>query len=89
MKRWIVLVAGLLLAFGVAASDSVRFGSHVVTVGDSEGKVLQVAGEPDRRVALETKFGGAAGYRLDYERGRKTVQIYIEGGRVTAISEMY
>jgi len=89
MKRWIVLMAGLLLATSVAASDSVRFGSRVVTVGDSESKVLQVAGEPTRRVKLESEYGGAEGYRLDYDQGRKTVQIIIAGGRVVAINEMY
>lgn len=89
MKRWIVLVAGLLLAFAVQASDSVRFGSKVITVGDSESKVLQIAGEPVRRVQLENKFGAARGYRLDYEQGRKTVQIYISQGQVTDIAELY
>ncbi|WP_155943260.1 DUF2845 domain-containing protein [Rhodanobacter thiooxydans] len=89
MKRWLFLVAGLMLAFAVQASDSVRFGSRVITVGDSESKVAEIAGEPVRRVQLENKFGGAVGYRLDYEQGRKTVQIYISQGRVEAIAELY
>ena len=89
MKRWIVVCAGLMLAFAVQASDSVRFGSRVITVGDSESKVIEVAGEPERRVELQNKFGAAIGYRLDYEQGRKTVQIYISQGQVTAINEVY
>lgn len=89
MKRWTVLIAGLLLAFAVQASDSVRFGSRVITVGDSESKVIEIAGEPVRRVQLENKYGAAVGYRLDYEQGRKTVQIYISQGQVTAINEVY
>jgi hypothetical protein len=89
MKRWLFLVAGLMLAFAVQASDSVRFGSRVVTVGDSESKVLQVAGEPTRRVQLQNKFGAASGYRLDYDQGRKTVQIFISQGQVVAIAELY
>jgi hypothetical protein len=89
MKRWMVLVAGLMLAFSVHASDSVRFDNRVITVGDSESKVLEVAGEPVRRVQLENKFGAARGYRLDYEQGRKTVQIYITQGQVSAIAELY
>lgn len=89
MKRWIVLCAGLLLAFAVHASDSVRFGSRVITVGDSESKVLDVAGQPVRRVELQNKFGAANGYRLDYDDGRKTVKIYIQNGQVVAIDEVY
>jgi hypothetical protein len=89
MKRWLFLIAGLALAFAVHASDSVRFGNSVLTVGDSEGKVLKVAGEPARRVKLETEYGGAVGYRLDYEDGRKTIQIIVANGQVVAINEMY
>lgn len=89
MKRWVIFAAGLLLAFSAAASDSVRFGSKVITVGDSEGTVLRVAGTPTRRIALETRYGGAAGYRLEYDEGNKTVQIVIAGGQVVSISEVY
>lgn len=89
MNRLLAIIAGLLLAFAVHASDSVRFGSRVITVGDSESKVLDVAGEPERRVQLQNRYGAATGYRLDYEVGRKTVQIYITQGRVVAIDEVY
>lgn len=89
MKRLLLSLAGVMLAFAVQASDSVRFGSQVLTVGDSESKVLRVAGDPERRVQLETKYGGAVGYRLDYQQGRKTVQIIIAAGQVVAIAELY
>lgn len=89
MKRWIVLAAGLLFALAANAADSVRFGSKLVTLGDTEGRVYQVAGQPTRTVQLQTKFGGAAGYRLDYVSDRKTVQITISGGRVVSIEELF
>lgn len=89
MKRWTVLLAAMLMAFAAYAADSVRFGSRVVTVGDSESSVYQVAGEPQRRVPLENKYGAAIGYRLDYANGRSTVQIYIHDGRVTRIEEVF
>lgn len=89
MRRLLLALAGIMLAFAVQASDSVRFGSSVVTVGDSESTVLRAAGTPERRVKVETKYGGAAGYRLDYQVGRRTVQIYIEDGRVAAIADIY
>jgi hypothetical protein len=88
MKRWIVM-AGLLMAASAAlASTTVRFGNHLVTVGDAEGKVYQVAGKPTRSEPVETVYGGSNGYRLDYDNGPKTIQIFIRNGRVARIEEV-
>lgn len=89
MKRWIVLAAGLLLAFQALAADTVRFGSKVITLGDSEEKVVQIAGEPVRKVEVQNVYGALRGYRLDYVQGRKTVQIYIAHGQVVHIKELF
>lgn len=89
MKRWMLVFVGLALAFSAVASDSVRFNSQVITVGESESRVLSVAGDPVRRVPLENRFGAAVGQRLDYEVGRKTVQITISRGVVISIDEIY
>lgn len=88
MKRWIVLAAGLMLAFAASADDSVRFGSRLVVLGDSMGHVLQVAGKPDARVPLQNKYGAGVGERLDYYQDNKTVQIYIQQGVVVDIEEI-
>lgn len=86
MKHRIMLgLAGLLLSLAAAATDSVRFGSQLIAVGDSEGKVYRVAGEPTRRIQLQNGFGAAMGYRLDYDQGNKTVEIVISGGQVVRI----
>ena len=89
MKRWIVMV-GLLMAAGsaLASSSTVRFGNNLVTVGDAEGRVYQVAGKPTRSAPVETIYGGSNGYRLDYDNGPKTVQIFIINGRVARIEEV-
>ena len=89
MKRWIVLAAGLLLAFQALAEDTVRFGSKVITTGDPEDKVIQIAGEPVRRVEVQNVYGALRGYRLDYVQGRKTVQIYIAHGQVVHTEELF
>ncbi|MDE2315244.1 MAG: DUF2845 domain-containing protein [Xanthomonadaceae bacterium] len=89
MKRWIVLVAGLLLASQALAADSVRFGSKVITTGDSEEKVIQIAGKPVSKVEVQNVYGALRGYRLDYVQGRKTVQIYIAHGQVVYIKEIF
>ena len=103
MKRWIVLAAGLLLAFQAFAqsnarigsdtvqcgSDTARFGSRVITTGDSEEKVIQIAGEPASRTEMQNVYGALRGFRLDYMQGRKTVQIYIAHGQVICIKDVF
>jgi len=87
--KYAALVIWLSLAVPGWASTSChsseRFGNSVVAVGDSERKVIQAAGRPDRERRLETRRGGAAGYRLDYYKRGKTVQVYVQGGVVTRI----
>jgi hypothetical protein len=89
MKRWIALTAGLMLAFAAAASDTVRFGSRLVALGDAEAKVIEVAGQPDVREPVQNEYGANVGYRLDYVQGNGTVQIYVKDGRVVRIEEVH
>ncbi|MEW9571784.1 DUF2845 domain-containing protein [Rhodanobacter sp. Si-c] len=89
MKRWIVLATGLLLSFQALAADTVRFGSKVVTVGDSEEKVTAIAGAPASRTEVQNAYGAVLAYRLDYVQGNKTVQIYIAHGQVVDIKEIF
>lgn len=103
MKRWIVLVAGLLLAFQALAqstvrigsdtvrcgSDTARFGTKVIATGDSEEKVIQIAGQPASRTEMQNIYGALRGFRLDYVQGRKTVQIYIANGQVICIKDIF
>lgn len=89
MKRWIVLVVGLLLAFQALAVDSMRFGSKVITVGDSEERVIAVAGKPESRTEVQNVYGAVVAYRLDYVQDNATVQIYIANGQVADIKEIF
>lgn len=88
MKRMIV---GLLLAvitIPAIASDTWRVNSQVVSTGDSEGRLRQVAGKPDRETPIETSRGGLKGYRLEYFQQGKSVQVEIVDGRVTSITQI-
>jgi len=67
----------------VSCSSSERFGNVLVRVGDSERRVIEA--EPDRTVRLETEQGGAAGYRHDFYKYGRTVQVYVSAGVVTRI----
>lgn len=83
-------VIGLLLALVIAGSalaQSATFGSRLVLVGDSVGRVFEVAGKPDRIVPLENRLGASIGERFEYYRAGKTVTITISGSRVVGIRE--
>lgn len=87
MRSYLLSVCLLLLTLP-AFADSLAFGSRLVTTGDGAGKVMEVAGKPDRIVQLETKYGGAAGERWEYYRDGKTIMIEFHQGKVTSIIEV-
>jgi hypothetical protein len=88
MKR---VIFGLLVAVAATsamASETWRVNSQVVSTGDSEARVRQVAGKPDRETPIETSRGGLRGYRLEYFQQGKSVQVEIVDGRVTNITQI-
>ncbi|KJV30964.1 hypothetical protein [Luteibacter yeojuensis] len=88
MKRIIVGLLLAALAVPAFASDTWRVNSQVVSTGDSEGRLRQVAGKPDRETPMETSRGGLQGYRLEYFKDGKSVQVEVVNGRVTAITQL-
>ncbi|NDY94384.1 DUF2845 domain-containing protein [Wenzhouxiangella sp. C33] len=66
--------------------QSERFGSRLIMAGDSERRVIEAG--PDRTVRLETREGGAAGYRHDFYRRGVTIQVYVQAGRVVRVCRM-
>lgn len=79
----LVLVAGSAWGQSVQCRSSERFDGALVRVGDSERRVIEA--EPDRVVQVETRQGGAAGYRLDFYKRGRTVQVYVRHGLVVRI----
>lgn len=70
-------------AQALECQSSERFGSQILKVGDSERRVIEL--EPDREVQLETIFGGAAGFRFDFYKRGRTIQVYVRSGVVIRI----
>ncbi|MDT8438199.1 MAG: hypothetical protein RQ729_04220 [Wenzhouxiangellaceae bacterium] len=88
--RYLVLTSALAaLLFGGPADarqscgTAESFGQKIIKAGDPERRVIEQ--KPDRTVQLETRFGGAAGYRHDFYKPGRTVQIYVRAGVVTEI----
>jgi hypothetical protein len=76
-----------LLLSAPALADTYAFGSRLVVSGDGAGKVMEVAGKPDRIVNLENEQGAIYGERWDYYLGGKTVSIFMVDGIVKKITE--
>lgn len=77
------LASALANAQTLDCYSSERFGTELLNVGDSERAVIEK--EPDREVLLETRFGGAAGYRYDFYKRNRTIQVYVRHGVVVRI----
>ncbi|MBS3744114.1 MAG: hypothetical protein KGY48_07180 [Wenzhouxiangellaceae bacterium] len=78
-----LLASSLVGAQTLTCYQSERFGQRLINTGDSERAVIEL--EPDREVRLETKFGGAAGWRYDFYKRERTIQIYVRSGVVVRI----
>ena len=86
MRTLAAILFALILAAPVEAScnlSSVRLSAGLVKVGDTERRVIQ--SQPDRTVRLETREGGAAGYRHDFYQRGQTIQVYVRAGQVTRV----
>jgi len=88
MKRIVIAILATVLSCGAAAADTFRVGSQVVSTGDSEGRLREVAGKPDRETPIETRQGGLQGYRLEYFQKGKSVQVEIVNGRIRSITQI-
>jgi hypothetical protein len=82
---------GLFAAFALFAlpslADTINFGNRVLTDGDSAGKVVQVAGKPDRVEQIQNEFGAVTGERWEYYRDGKTITFTIVDGKIKSITE--
>jgi hypothetical protein len=81
----------LLLALGLPALaqafDTYRFGSKLISVGDSASKLADLAGQPGYKEPIENKRGAFIGERWQYRIDGKTVTFTIREGRVSEIEE--
>ena len=88
MKRTLLTLTLLALCGTAMAADTIRIGHRVLSVGDSTGTVVSVAGKPDNTVQLENRYGGAVAQRWEYYRNSKTILITVHDGRVTQIDQV-
>lgn len=91
LARGLGTAVTLLALAGAAAADMVRIGAQDPKTDDSKMERLHVAGAPDEREEIETRFGGRAGERWFYtfedNYPDKIVIFTIRNGRIAAIEE--
>lgn len=89
MRTTLATFLALCLATASAmAATTYRFATGLIAIGDSTGLLIQRAGQPDRVVQLENRFGAGVGERWEYYFRDKQVSFTISGGRVTRIDQV-
>lgn len=85
-----LLLASIMLFFSAAAaaSDTARIGGRIVTTGMSSAEVRQRVGEPPNIEDIQNKFGAVIGQRWEYVDGRRTINLYMQQGKLVRIEEI-
>ena len=87
MRRYLVVLL-LSLSLAAHASNTLRIGSEVLTVGDSAVRAMQLLGKPDFKEPVESEFGGYQGERWQYQRDDgRIVTVTIINGKVSNIED--
>ncbi|HEY2624278.1 MAG TPA: DUF2845 domain-containing protein [Dyella sp.] len=87
MRRYLVVLL-LSLSLAAHASNTLRIGSEVLTVGDSAVRAMQLLGKPDFKEPVQSEFGGYQGERWQYQRDDgRIVTVTIVNGKVSNIED--
>ena len=86
--RRLLLVPLLALSLNVFASDTLRVGQQVLSVGDTAVRTIDLLGTPAYKEPVENTFGAYRGERWQYlhDQGHVVV-VTIIGGEVAAIED--
>lgn len=79
------MVAALALLLNVAQA-SPDGGKHAIHVGDSESKLINELGPPQRTISVEDGSGKVVGKHLYYVVETGSVRFYVEDGHIVEIT---
>lgn len=86
--RRLLLVPLLALSLNAFASDTLRVGQQVLTVGDTAMHTIDLLGTPAYKEPVENTFGAYLGERWQYRRDQgHVVVVTIIAGKVAAIED--
>lgn len=99
LKRSLLFCSLLSLGFAVAASSTLRVGSHVLVAGDSPQRAVQLLGKPTHKSHRRGSGRGRRGHRGGvvvvmrpseqwlYRRGDHVTTLTIIDGHITDIDD--
>lgn len=86
--RHLLLISLLLLSFSVFASETLRVGQQVLSVGDTATHAIDLLGTPSYKEPVQNRYGAYLGERWQYSRDDGHVVIVtIIRGKVTGIED--
>ncbi|MEO8998654.1 MAG: DUF2845 domain-containing protein [Rhodanobacter sp.] len=86
--RGLLLIPLLALSLNAFASDILRVGQQVLSVGDTAVHTLDLLGMPAYKEPVENTFGAYQGERWQYSREQgHVVVVTIIAGKVAAIED--
>ena len=86
--RRLLLIPLITLSLNVFASDTLRVGQQVLTVGDTAVHTIDLLGTPAYKEPVENTFGAYQGERWQYRRDNgHVVVVTIIAGKVAAIED--
>lgn len=86
--RRLLLIPLLLLSLSVAASETLRVGQQVLSVGDTATHTIDLLGTPSYKEPVQNRYGAYLGERWQYSRDDGHVVIVtIIRGKVAGIED--
>lgn len=86
--RRLLLIPLLALSLGVCASETLRIGQQVLSVGDTAAYTLELLGTPIYKERMENEFGAFKGERWQFSRDDgHVVTVTIIAGKVASIED--
>jgi hydrogenase maturation factor len=86
--RRLLLIPLFALALTAHASDTLRIGQQVLSVGDTAAHAIDLLGTPAYKEPLQNEYGAFLGERWQYSREQgHVVEVTIIAGRITAIDD--
>ena len=86
--RTLLFLVFICFSSVVGAYETYRINDRIVTVDDTVGRLIEVAGKPDKIVPLVNKFNVQLAERYEYYRNGKTISFLIKSGRIVSIDEI-
>ena len=86
MKYSMKVAAFALFLSAAPAAHAVDGGKHAIHVGDSEAKLINELGPPQRTISVEDASGKVVGKHLYYVVETGSVRFYVEDGHIVEIT---